>query len=83
MGGRAGQAGPGLPAHEGPALADRAMELIRESFAKGYRSTDACRTEDALNLLRSRPDFRLLMMDLDSPDDPFALDESGPDSDQG
>jgi len=43
------------------------MELLRESVAKSYRRTDACRTEDAPNPVRGRPDFRLLIMDLDVP----------------
>jgi hypothetical protein len=38
----------------------------------GYRSPDAYRTEDALDTLRDRPDFRLLMMDLAMPTEPFA-----------
>jgi len=58
---------PRIPAHDGPALADRAMELLRENVADGYRRTDACRTEDAPNSVRGRPDFRLLIMDLDVP----------------
>jgi hypothetical protein len=59
----------------GRPLANRAMELLRESVAKGYRNTDDCRTEDALNLVRGRPDFRLLIMDLENPDDPCARAE--------
>ncbi len=47
----------------------------RESIAKGDRSTDACRTEEALNLVRGRPDFRLLIMELEMPDDPLARAE--------
>ena len=58
------------------------MELLLESIAKGYRSTDACRTEDALNPMRGGSDFRLLIMDLDMPDDPFARAERGPDKGQ-
>jgi eukaryotic-like serine/threonine-protein kinase len=38
----------------------------------GYRDADAFRNDDALDPLRNRPDFRLLMMDLAMPDDPFA-----------
>jgi hypothetical protein len=36
-----------------------------------YRSVDAYRTEDALDLLRAREDFQLLMMDLAMPPEPF------------
>ena len=38
----------------------------------GQRSLGAFRTEDALDPLRGRDDFRLLMMDLAMPADPFA-----------
>jgi hypothetical protein len=38
----------------------------------GYRNPDAYRTEDALDPLRGRDDFRMLMMDLAMPAEPFA-----------
>jgi hypothetical protein len=38
----------------------------------GYRNPDTYRTEDALDPLRSRDDFKLLMMDLAMPAEPFA-----------
>jgi hypothetical protein len=38
----------------------------------GYRNPDAYRTESALDPLRTRHDFRVLMMDLVFPADPFA-----------
>jgi hypothetical protein len=38
----------------------------------GYRSLDRYSTDDALDPLRDREDFKLLMMDLAIPDDPFA-----------
>ena len=47
------------------------MALLRKAAAMRYRSA-AYRTEDALDPLRSRDDFRLLMMDLAMPADPFA-----------
>ena len=50
------------------------MALLRRAVAMGYRSTDVYRTEDALDPLRDREDFRLLMMDLAFPADPFAPD---------
>ncbi len=40
----------------------------------GHHRWDAYRTEDALDPLRGRDDFRLLIMDLDMPSDPFAPD---------
>ena len=48
------------------------MALLHQAVAMGYRSADAYRNEDALDPLRDRPDFRLLMMDLAFPADPFA-----------
>ena len=48
------------------------MALLRSAVAMNYRSPDAFRTEDALDPLRGRDDFRLLMMDLAMPADPFA-----------
>jgi hypothetical protein len=41
----------------------------------GYRSLDAYRTADALEPLRDRDDFQLLMLDLALPADPFARSE--------
>jgi len=52
--------------------ADTAMALLREAVAMGYRDPGALRTEDALDPLRDRLDFRLLLMDLSFPAEPFA-----------
>ena len=41
-------------------------------ISMGFRAAGAFRTEDALDPLRGRDDFRLLMMDLAMPADPFA-----------
>ena len=38
----------------------------------GYRSLDRYRTDDALDPLSDREDFKLLMVDLAIPDDAFA-----------
>jgi hypothetical protein len=64
--------GSGMTAAEGPAEADRAMEWLREAVVAGYRKVAALRTDHSLDPLRSRPDFQLLMMDLEFPADPFA-----------
>ncbi len=72
MAGLAGAAGSGVPADEGPAEADRAMDRLRQAIAMGYRDRDAVRTEPALDPLRGREDFRLLMLDLAFPIEPFA-----------
>ncbi len=42
------------------------------SVSMGYGNPDAFRTEDALDPLRGREDFRLLIMDLAFPAEPFA-----------
>ena len=56
------------------------MALLHKAVAMGYRSPDAFRTEDALDPLRDRADFRLLMMDLAMPAEPFAAVARGRDT---
>ncbi len=68
----AGRGAPGTSAVEAEPEAARAMDLLRKAVAEGYRNTAAIRTESALEPLRSRPEFRLLMDDLTFPADPFA-----------
>ena len=48
------------------------MTWVRRAVALGYRNPKAYRTEYALDPLRARDDFRLLMMDLTTPVEPFA-----------
>ncbi len=48
------------------------MNLLRQAVAGGYRNADAIRKEAALDPLRGRDDFRLLMMDLAMPTTAFA-----------
>src|SRR5262249_62021230 len=71
----AGRGGSGVSAAEAVSEADAAMALLRKAVEMGYRSPDAYRTEDALDPLRDRDDFRLLLMDLAMPADPFARGE--------
>jgi eukaryotic-like serine/threonine-protein kinase len=73
----AGRADSGVSAAEAVTEADAAMALLRRAVAMGYRNPDALRTEDALDPLRGRDDFRLLMMDLQFPSDPIAPDTDG------
>ena len=47
------------------------MARLHQAVAMGYRNADAYRTEDALDPLRGRHDFALLMMDLAMPADPL------------
>ena len=48
------------------------MTSLSRSVALGYRSPDIFRSQDALDPLRGGDDFRLLMMDVAMPADPFA-----------
>ncbi len=68
----AGRAGSGVSAAEAVTEADAAMALLLRAVAMGYRNPDSFRTADALDPLRSRDDFKLLMMDLAMPAEPFA-----------
>jgi serine/threonine-protein kinase len=52
--------------------ADLAMEALRESIAAGYRDLNHIEADTDLNILRSRPDFQLLLLDLAFPEKPFA-----------
>ncbi len=72
LAGLAGRAGSGLSAAEGADQAEKAMAVLRQAVAMGYRNPDAYRTESALDPLRDRPDFQALMMDLVFPTEPFA-----------
>ena len=48
------------------------MGLLRQAFLAGYTDTNAFRTGRDLDRLRGRDDFRVLMMDMATPDSPFA-----------
>jgi serine/threonine-protein kinase len=52
--------------------ADRAMEALRRAIAQGYTFPAIISRDADLDPLRPRLDFRLLMMDLAMPGDPFA-----------
>jgi serine/threonine-protein kinase len=73
LAGLAARAGSGMSAHEASSEADAAMNLLLRAVGMGYRNPDIYRTESALDSLRDRPDFRLMMMDLAMPADPFAV----------
>jgi tetratricopeptide (TPR) repeat protein len=64
--------GSGMSAVEGQAEAERAMQLLHRAHARGYRNVAVMQRDHDLDPLRSRDDFRALMMDLAMPDDPFA-----------
>src|SRR5262249_53447301 len=62
----------GLSAAIAVAEADRAMAALRQAVAAGYGNLDEPRRDPDLWPLRDRDDFRLLMMDLAMPAEPFA-----------
>jgi len=72
LAGAAGRERSGIPAGDGESEAGKATTLLRKAVAVGYRNTDAMTKESDLDPLRNRPDFKLLMLDLAFPADPFA-----------
>jgi len=72
LAGLAGWPGSGVSVAEGEIEAARAMEWLRRAVAMGYRNVNEFRIESALDQLRSRDDFRQLMMDMAFPAEPFA-----------
>ncbi len=72
LAGLAGRPGSGVSAAEREGEAEKAMAVLRQAVTMGYRNPDDYRTESALDPLRDRPDFQLLMMDLAFPAEPFA-----------
>jgi tetratricopeptide (TPR) repeat protein len=73
----AGLAGSGISTEQAAAEADAAMAVLHQAVAMGHPYADASfadafRTDDAFDPLRGREDFRLMMMDLAFPAEPFA-----------
>jgi eukaryotic-like serine/threonine-protein kinase len=67
------QPGSGLSPEEGLAEAEYAVAGVRRAFDAGFEELDWVRTGDPdLKPIRSRPDFRLLIMDMSMPIEPFA-----------
>ena len=71
LAGLASEAGSGVLAGERRSEADGAMALLRQAVAMNYSNVNAYRNQDALDLLRNRDDFRLLIADLVMPAEPF------------
>jgi tetratricopeptide (TPR) repeat protein len=67
--------GSGLSAARGRAEADLAVIWLRQAAAGGLRPPAKMLTGPEFEPLLSRPDFRLLLMDLAFPDEPFARPE--------
>ena len=57
---------------EGGSQAEQAMQGLRQAVAAGYHNLGELRTDTNLDSLRSHADFRLLLMDVAMPADPFA-----------
>src|SRR5262249_53084708 len=74
LAGLAGKEGVDVSAADTQTEAAMAMTLLHKAVAMGYRPVNASRPEDALDPLRSRPDFQLLMLDLAFPAEPFSQD---------
>jgi hypothetical protein len=72
LAGLAGRAGSGVSAAEWEIEAARAVEWLGRAVAMGYRNANEIRVESALDPLRSRDDFKLLMMDVAFPAEVFA-----------
>jgi eukaryotic-like serine/threonine-protein kinase len=72
LGGSASEPGAGLTAEQGEEELTRAMDTLRRAVAAGHRMVAWTRRDPDLKALHRRTDFRLLMMDLAFPGDPFA-----------
>jgi serine/threonine-protein kinase len=72
LGAAAGVPGSGLTSEEGPVELGLAMDALRRAVASGYRDVHWMRRDPDFDLLRSRPEFQVLLLDLAFPDDPFA-----------
>ncbi len=73
LAGLGGAEGSGVSIAEGTAQAEEAMAILRRAGAGAYRDFDLIRVEAGLDSLRSRDDFRLMMLDLGFPADPLAV----------
>jgi tetratricopeptide (TPR) repeat protein len=62
----AGREGSGVPARDAPTEADQAIDLLRKALVLGFRDADTVRTESALDPLRSRADFKKLLLELEA-----------------
>jgi hypothetical protein len=67
----AGLAGSGVSHALGEAEPVRAMPILSDSAGRGWRDVALLRVEAGLDPLRGRCDFKLFVMDLGIPADPF------------
>jgi eukaryotic-like serine/threonine-protein kinase len=61
----------GRPVSGPGSQADRAMAALRRAVEAGFTDAAHIRADHDLDSLRSRPDFRAMMLDLDFPAEPF------------
>jgi hypothetical protein len=71
LAGLAAMHGSGVAVADEAREAEKAVALLHEAIAMGYRDPCALRVEDALDPLHHRLDFGLLLMDLSFPAYPF------------
>jgi hypothetical protein len=69
--GLSGREGAAVLAAEAEEQAGRAIAALYRAAGLGYRELHVWQTESALDPLRSRDDFHLLMMDVSFPAEPF------------
>jgi hypothetical protein len=74
LAGLADQAGSGVSAAEAASTAETAVARLHQAVAMGYRNADTDRNANALDPSRDRADFRLLLLVLAFPAEPFAKD---------
>jgi tetratricopeptide (TPR) repeat protein len=74
LSGLAGRAGSPVPAAAGRAEGHAAMDALRRALVPGNVYPDRLRTDPALDPIRDRDDFRMLMQDVGFPTWPFAID---------
>jgi serine/threonine-protein kinase len=71
LAGLAGRSGTDFSATEARSQADTAIDHLKKAVAQGYRDASAFQNQDALDPIRDRPDFLMLLMDLAMPRAPF------------
>jgi hypothetical protein len=71
----AAEPGSGLTAADGQAAADAAMTTLHRAAAAGWRDAAYLAADTDLVPIRSRPDFQALKLDIEFPDEPFALSD--------
>jgi serine/threonine-protein kinase len=72
LAGLAQDARSGLTADEGRVAMAAAIAALREAIGAGWHNPALIRSDPGLDPIRSRPDFQMLVADVEFPDDPFA-----------